>query len=293
MRIVGSKRQRIVVVFLCAQAYGLSGCTTTANQDLSVSEVDPYENINRKVYAFNMTVDEYVAEPVAKAYKTVTPDVVQTGVNNFFGNLKTINTVINDVLQGKFQQSAEDSGRFLVNSTMGLGGLLDIAADMGLEHHEEDFDQTFAVWGVPQGSYLMLPFLGPSTTRGIPGAVLDTAANPATYVGMPVQALQVLEVVNARANADGALKFIDEAALDPYVFTRESYLQWRNNLINDGNVEIDDDLNEALLDFDEALFDEVSDAETEPEGSLDNIKPIPVEDASEAVKAQSIPNQEF
>lgn len=293
MEIMSSKLKRIIVVFLCAQAYTLSGCTTAANQDLSVSEVDPYEDINRKVYAFNMTVDEYVAEPVANAYKTVAPDVVRTGVNNFFGNLKTINTVINDVLQGKFQQSAEDSGRFLVNSTVGLGGLLDVATDMGLEHHEEDFDQTFAVWGVPQGSYLMLPFLGPSTTRGIPGAVLDTAANPATYVGMPVQALQVLEVVNARANADGALKFIDEAALDPYVFTRESYLQWRNNLINDGNIEINDDLDKALLDFDEALFDEVNDAEMKSEGSLDNIKPIAVEDTSETVKAKSIPNQGF
>jgi len=293
MEIMSSKLKRIIVVFLCAQAYTLSGCTTAANQDLSVSEVDPYEDINRKVYAFNMTVDEYVAEPVANAYKTVAPDVVRTGVNNFFGNLKTINTVINDVLQGKFQQSAEDSGRFLVNSTVGLGGLLDVATDMGLEHHEEDFDQTFAVWGVPQGSYLMLPFLGPSTTRGIPGSVLDTAANPATYVGMPVQALQVLEVVNARANADGALKFIDEAALDPYVFTRESYLQWRNNLINDGNIEINDDLDKALLDFDEALFDEVNDAEMKSEGSLDNIKPIAVEDTSETVKAKSIPNQGF
>lgn len=261
MEIMSSKLKRIIVVFLCAQAYTLSGCTTAANQDLSVSEVDPYEDINRKVYAFNMTVDEYVAEPVAKAYKTVAPDVVRTGVNNFFGNLKTINTVINDVLQGKFQQSAEDSGRFLVNSTVGLGGLLDVATDMGLEHHEEDFDQTFAVWGVPQGSYLMLPFLGPSTTRGIPGAVLDTAANPATYVGMPAQALQVLEVINSRANADGALKFIDEAALDPYVFTRESYLQWRNNLINDGNIEVDtnDDI-EELLELEEALFEE-NDAE--------------------------------
>ncbi len=293
MGILGGKLQRMVVVFLCAQAYGLSGCSTTASQDLSLSEVDPYEDINRKVYAFNMTVDEYVAEPVANAYKAVTPNVMQAGVNNFFGNLKTINTVINDVLQGKFQQSVEDSGRFLVNSTMGLGGLLDVATDMGLEHHEEDFDQTFAVWGVPQGSYLMLPFLGPSTTRGIPGSVLDTAANPATYVGMPVQALQVLEVVNARANADGALKFIDEAALDPYVFTRESYLQWRNNLINDGNIEINDDLDKALLDFDEALFDEVNDAELESEGSLDNMKPIAVEDTSETVKAKSIPNQEF
>lgn len=248
--------RQFVFLFLCLTTFFLTGCsTTTGNKGMSASEVDPYEGFNRKVYAFNMSVDEHVAQPVAKAYKDVTPDIVQTGVSNFFGNLKTINTVINDMLQGKFEQGAADTGRFLLNSTVGLAGFIDVASDVGLDHHEEDFDQTFAVWGVPQGSYLMLPLLGPSTTRGIPGAVLDTAANPATYVGMPAQALQVLQVVNDRAKADGALKFIDEAALDPYVFTRESYLQWRNNLIKDGKVDANDDVDE-LLELEEGLFED-------------------------------------
>lgn len=175
---------------------------------------------------------------------------MQTGVFNFFNNLKNVNVVINDVLQAKFSQSAEDTGRLAINSTAGLGGLFDVAKHVGLEQNEEDFDQTLAVWGVPQGSYLVLPLLGPSTARGIPGAVFDTAANPASYVGLPVQLLSML---NARASAEGALKFIDEAALDPYVFTRESFLQWRNNLATDGKSEASsdiDDLDDESVDGD-------------------------------------------
>lgn len=166
---------------------------------------------------------------------------MQTGVFNFFNNLKNVNVVINDVLQAKFSQSAEDTGRFALNSTVGVGGLFDVAKHVGLEQNDEDFDQTLAVWGVPQGSYLVLPILGPSTARGIPGAVFDTAANPASYIGMPVQLVSML---NARASAEGALKFIDEAALDPYVFTRESFLQWRNNLATDGKAEASSDVDD-------------------------------------------------
>lgn len=293
MIVACGKVHKILITILCTVGFILlTGCSTTSDvkEELSVSEVDPYEGFNRKVYAFNNTVDEYVAEPIATAYKYVTPDFFQTGVNNFFINLKTINTVVNDVLQGKFQQSAEDSGRFLLNTTVGLGGLFDIATDVGLQHHEEDFEQTFAVWGVPQGSYLVLPFLGPATARGIPGSVLDAAANPATYVGMPAQFLQVLQVVNARANADGALKFIDEASLDPYVFTRESYLQWRNNLINDGKVDAGEDI-DALLELEEELFEE-----SDTEGSAPaNAGSAPVEDISpENQKVQSIsPAKDF
>jgi phospholipid-binding lipoprotein MlaA len=207
-----------------------SGCATTDKK-----EKDPYEHFNRKMFNFNDKVDNYVAKPISDAYKYVTPDLVETGVSNFFNNLKNINVVINDVLQGKLSQSVRDSGRLAMNSTLGLGGLFDVAKTVGLEQNDEDFEQTLAVWGVPEGSYLVLPFLGPSTTRGIPGSILDTAANPTTYVGLPVQLLYLL---NARANAEGSLKFIDEAALDPYVFTRESFLQWRNNLATDGKSKL-------------------------------------------------------
>jgi phospholipid-binding lipoprotein MlaA len=239
--------QQIVSGMLIGAAISLGGCATTGvtEQQNLANKADPYEHFNRKIFIFNDTVDDYVAKPISDAYKWITPQFAQTGVYNFFSNLKTINVVINDVLQAKFAQSAHDTGRFALNTTMGLGGIVDVASNVGLEQNDEDFEQTLAVWGVPQGSYLVIPFLGPSTIRGIPGAAFDTAANPASYVGMPVQLLSLL---NTRASAEGSLKFIDEAALDPYVFTRESFLQWRNNLATDGksntSLDLDEDLGE-------------------------------------------------
>jgi phospholipid-binding lipoprotein MlaA len=224
---------------------------TEAQSQSEAEDKDPLEGFNRAMYSFNDKVDNYVAEPITNAYKWVTPDFVQKGISNFFTNTKSINVVLNDVFQGKFTQSAEDTGRFLVNTTVGVVGLFDVASHIGLNQHDEDFDQTLAVWGVPKGAYLVLPLVGPSTTRGIPGSVVDAAANPITYVGMPAQ---VLAMLNARANAEGALKFIDEASLDPYVFTRESFLQWRDYLSTDGtakaaaavNDEFEDELEENL-----------------------------------------------
>lgn len=234
---------------LLGSILGLVSCATTKEpsgqaQEISQNKDDPYENINRKVYDFNDKLDDYVAKPVADAYKFITPDFVERGVSNFFSNLKNVNVVANDLLQGKFEQSGRDTGRLLMNTTLGMAGLFDVAKTVGLEQNDEDFDQTLAVWGVPQGSYIVLPLLGPITTRGIPGAVFDTAANPANYVGAPIQAISL---VNARANAEGSLKFIDEAALDPYVFTRESFLQWRTHLVNDGKDETTTDYSDLDL----------------------------------------------
>lgn len=243
-----TKIQRMTSGILIVAAISLGGCATTGvtEQPHIANKADPYEHFNRNVFTFNDKVDDYVAKPISDAYKWITPQFVQTGVFNFFNNLKTINVVINDVLQAKFQQSAEDAGRLALNTTLGLGGFVDVGKSIGLEQNEEDFEQTLAVWGVPQGSYLVIPFLGPLTVRGIPGTVFDTAANPTSYVGFPIQLISFL---NARANAEGALKFIDEAALDRYVFTRESFLQWRKNLATDGktdsSLELDDELDEA------------------------------------------------
>ncbi len=233
-----NKVLKISSILCCAAVVLLSGCATTGTS-VQTSEIDPYEDFNRGVFSFNKVVDEYIAEPIVNAYTWVTPHFVQTGIGNFFSNLKDINVVLNDLMQAKFEQSGEDTGRFLLNTTIGLGGFFDVASEVGLVKHDEDFDQTFAVWGIPQGPYLVLPFLGPTTGRGIGGGILDAAANPSTYVGAPIQLLNML---NARANADGSLKLIDEAALDPYVFTRESYLQFRNHLITDGKSEITDDV---------------------------------------------------
>ena len=212
-------------------------------------KVDPYEGFNRSMFGFNEVLDDYVAEPISDAYLFITPQFVQTGIANFFSNLDDINVVLNDVMQGKLGQGAEDTGRFAINSTIGLLGLFDVATELGLKKNDEDFAQTLGVWGVPQGPYLVIPVLGPSTSRGVPGSVFDTAANQASYVGFPVQMVQML---NARANAEGSLKFIDEAAMDPYIFTRESFLQYRKHLVTDGNSEITDD----ILDFEDEFYDE-------------------------------------
>ena len=228
--------QKIVSGMVIGASILLGGCATTevAKPQETANKADPYEHFNRTMFTFNDHVDDYVAKPISDGYRWITPQFMQTGVYNFFSNLKDINVVINDVLQAKFEQSAHDTGRLAVNTTMGLAGFVDVASRVGLEKNEEDFEQTLAVWGVPQGSYLVLPLLGPSTVRGIPGSVFDTAANPSSYVGMPVQ---LISMINTRASAEGSLKFIDEASLDPYVFTRESFLQWRNNLATDGKTE--------------------------------------------------------
>jgi phospholipid-binding lipoprotein MlaA len=237
---IKTKKNKVLkgsAVFCCVTVLLLAGCATTGT--VQSSDIDPYEDFNRSVFSFNKLLDDYVADPIVQAYTWVTPRFVQTGIGNFFSNLKDINVVLNDLMQAKFMQGGEDTGRFLVNTTIGLGGLFDIASEFGLSKHDEDFDQTFAVWGIPQGPYLVLPVLGPTTGRGITGGILDAAANPTSYVGAPVQLLNML---NARANAEGSLKLIDEAALDPYVFTRESYLQFRKHLITDGKSEITDDV---------------------------------------------------
>ena len=253
-----------VLGLLIGAAITLGGCATTgvSEQDRAENKDDPYENFNRKMYRFNDTLDDYVAAPVSNTYNKITPQFVRTGVFNFFSNLKNINVVINDALQAKFEQSARDTGRFALNSTLGLAGLFDVAAHVGLEQNNEDFEQTLAVWGVPQGSYLVLPLLGPSTVRGVPGAAFDTATNPSTYLGMPIQ---VISLLNTRANAEGALKFIDEASLDPYVFTRESFLQWRTNLATDGK-------SESSLDLDDELGGDEKDSASKVENTAANNK---------------------
>ena len=233
-------KSKAVTTLICSVIFA-------SNVAAQTSSNDPYENFNRQMYDFNDGVDTYVAAPLSNGYKFIAPQFVQTGVFNFFTNLKSFNVVLNDVLQAKFSQSAADFGRLTLNSTAGLGGFFDVAKHVGLEQNDEDFDQTLAVWGIPQGSYLVLPFAGPSTVRGVPASAFDAAANPATYAGIPAYYIsapvQFMSGLNARANAEGALKFINEAAMDKYVFTRESFLQWRKNLENDGKVSasLDDD----------------------------------------------------
>lgn len=247
----GKSQASLFGVLLFSSVLTVTGCATTEQRveqtTGSINNVDPYEGFNRSMYGFNMGLDKYLLKPVAGGYKAITPDFMETGVSNFFNNLKGINVVLNDVLQGKFEQGASDTGRFITNSTIGLVGLFDVASDLGLKSNVEDFGQTLAVWGVDQGAYLVLPVLGPTTVRDGGAIVVDKAANPGTYV----PGTGILEGINDRANADAALNFIDEAALDPYVFTRESFLQYRQSLINDGKTDADS----YDLDVDEAIGD--------------------------------------
>lgn len=270
-----------------------TGCATThvAGKEDSSPDVgaaaedhnsDPLENLNRKIFVFNDKLDTYLAKPISDAYLYVTPKVVQTGVRNFFSNLKDVNVVLNDLLQGKFQQGLEDTGRFTINSTIGLFGLFDVATEAGLAKNDEDFGQTLAVWGVPEGPYLVLPILGPTTTRDIPGSVFDTAANPVTYVGLPIQLISLL---NARANAEGALRFIDDASLDPYVFTRESFLQYRRNLAYDGLY----DSTKEYFDIEDEFYDDneiINQGDSQPKMNKPHHPPRKISGSSQAKDKQ-------
>ncbi len=267
---------RLLALSVVLLATGCAG-TGAVQEEAAEAEIDPYEGFNRSMYTFNDKLDNYIAEPISNAYLWVTPQFMQTGIANFFSNLKDINVVLNDVMQGKLEQGAQDTGRFLLNSTVGVVGLFDVASNVGWQKNDEDFDQTLAVWGVPSGPYLVLPIIGPSTVRGIPGAAFDTAANPASYVGVPVQLVQML---NARANAEGALNFIDEAAIDPYVFTRESFLQYRNHLITDGQSEISDDVLDMEAEFYDDELDEAGASVSAAAGASSSMNPAQTDNAS-------------
>jgi phospholipid-binding lipoprotein MlaA len=203
-----------------------------------VASRDPFERWNRGVSEFNDNIDSVVLKPVAVAYREVTPPTVRTGVSNFFGNLGDFWSFVNSALQFKWQNAAENLMRVNVNTFFGLGGILDVASEMNIDRHREDFGQTLGRWGVPAGPYLVLPLLGPSTLR-------DTLALPVDRRGDPVQdinpqasrnATYLLRAVDARSNLLRASAVLDEAALDKYSFTRDAYLQRRRAELFDGNA---------------------------------------------------------
>ena len=203
----------------------------------TADEVDPWEGMNRRVHAFNDTADRWVLKPVAKAYR-VLPGGIRTGVSNFFANLQSPVVILNQFLQGKARNGFADTGRFLVNSSIGIGGIFDPATGMGLERHQEDFAQTFARWGASQGPYVVLPLWGPSTIRGTAGTIVDSFAFPPHWLSSSDAriATDVVWAIDRRAALLGAEAFIGG---DEYLFFRDAYLQRRQFLINDGVVESD------------------------------------------------------
>lgn len=198
---------------------------------------DPWEGLNRGIFAFNEKLDAWVIKPVAKAYDAVTPAPVRVGVTNFFGNLGDVWVGTNNLLQGKPRAAASDLGRFVVNTTMGVAGLIDVASPMGLDKHGEDFGQTLAVWGLRSGPYVVLPLLGPSTVRDAGGVVFDMTASAVNLFDPESAryALNTLHLVNTRAEFLPSDKLVDEAALDKYSYFRSGYLQRRQYLVFDGN----------------------------------------------------------
>lgn len=210
----------------------MTGCATNTNKD-------PLEGLNRGIYKFNDVADKAVFKPVAGAYKAVAPTPVQTGINNFFGNLRTFMTTINQVLQFKFNKAAESATRFVVNSTVGIAGFIDVASKTGIPQYKEDFGQTLGYWGVGNGAYLMLPLFGPSTLRDTGGLIVDGSfLDPIVYVDN-VRVRNTLYgslFISTRASYLPGSDLLDEAALDPYTFMRDAYLQRRENQVADGEV---------------------------------------------------------
>jgi phospholipid-binding lipoprotein MlaA len=225
----GSLKKTVAVALM---AVALSGCATSGNQK------DPIEGFNRAMFAFNEGLDAVVIKPVSQGYDAVMPSPVRTGVTNFFGNIADLFIGVNNLLQGKPAEAVSDIGRVLVNSTIGILGLIDVASDMGMEKHEEDFGQTFGRWGVGDGAYVVVPVFGPRTVRDTAGLVLDVAADPVGHVDhVPTRnSLLALRIVDTRADLLAADKVIEEAALDKYSYVRDGYLQRRLNLIHDGNA---------------------------------------------------------
>jgi phospholipid-binding lipoprotein MlaA len=221
---------RTLVLLLAALSLG--GCATTGNDPR-----DPWEGLNRKTYAFNDALDKAVMKPIAQGYVAVTPGFAREGVNNFYSNIEDIGTSLNNFLQGKPKQAMSDAMRVLMNTTLGVFGLWDVATPFGLEKHDEDFGQTLGWWGVAPGPYFVIPFLGPSTARDAPARIVD----PSWYYSRAIDnstaywTWRGVDKVRTRANLFKAEGVLNDAALDRHTFLRDAWLQRRRNQVFDGS----------------------------------------------------------
>jgi len=223
---------RIVACLLAA--WLAAGCTAMTDR---AEAYDPWEGMNRKTFAFNDALDRAIMKPVAKGYEAIAPAPVRQGVNNFFSNLEDIGTSINNILQGKIGEGLSDAGRVVVNTTIGILGLVDAASPMGLEKHEEDFGQTLGVWGVAPGPYFVIPLLGPSTVRDAGAKFVDPQWYWARYLDNDTLYWSIwgFDKVRIRANLLKAEGVLDEAAIDKYSFIRDAWWQRRRNQVYDGS----------------------------------------------------------
>ncbi|MDB5862360.1 MAG: transporter [Betaproteobacteria bacterium] len=218
----------------------LAGCQSVPKDQRDPR--DPFESVNRSIYKFNDAVDRAVMRPTARAYRTVVPQFVRNSVGNFFSNINDVRVVLNNTLQGKFTTAYADFGRIMINSTLGIVGLFDIASEAGIEKHNEDFGQTLGWYGMNDGPYIMLPLFGPSTVRDTLGFGVDYLTDPITYVdpSSAQNAMSGTRFVQRRADLLDASNVL-KTTLDPYQFMRDAYLQRRRNLVYDGNPPPDKD----------------------------------------------------
>ena len=246
-----------VVSCLATVLLALAGCAGNppAGNSGQATTDDPWEPLNRNIYRMNRTLDKYSLKPVASGYRQIVPGAIRTGIDNFFVNLRTPWHSINNLLQGDGMQSLHEAGRFLFNSTFGIGGLVDVASQMGLEKHTEDFGQTLAVWGVPDGPYVVVPFFGPATLRDAVAMPLDFMADPLVWYDNSAvrDKLYVLRIVNLRERYLDAEELLEDS-YDPYIRLREAYLQNRRYQVYDGDPPMEDDFYE---DFEEDFEEDV------------------------------------
>jgi phospholipid-binding lipoprotein MlaA len=237
---VANHLHRLSLGLALVASLSLTGCATGPN----ANPKDPLEPMNRSISRFNDSLDENVLKPVATGYRDVTPDLVQKGVRNVFNNLSDIWSTVNSGLQLKGRDTAESFMRVVVNTVFGVYGIFDVATEIKLQRHTEDFGQTLGYWGVPSGPYLVLPVLGPSTLRDTAGLPVDTSADVVRHLDhIPTRnSAMGLRIVEKRADLLKATNMLEEAALDKYSFTRDSYLQYRRSQIYDGNPPEEDDL---------------------------------------------------
>lgn len=228
------RKRRAGLAGLIAGALMLSG-QAFAQQSVN----DPFEGFNRAMFAVNEGLDTVAIKPIAQAYDFVTPLPVRAGVGDFFGNILDVRNVLNNTLQGKLSDAGVDLGRLLINSTIGIFGLFDVASELGLQRHDEDFGQTLAVWGWEDSSFLFWPLVGPRTVRDTGGLIVDVYTDPTWYTLNKSVAtrnsLVALLFIDVRASLLPSDKVVDEAALDKYAYVRDAYLQRRRNQIFDGS----------------------------------------------------------
>ncbi len=221
--------KRCISLMAAVTVIGLSGCATTAN-----NPQDPYEGFNRAMFKVNEGID-VVLKPVAEGYDAAAPLPVKAGIGNFFGNLADLWISFNGFLQGKGEQGITDFGRVLVNTTLGIGGLFDVASEMGMDKHGADFGQTLGKWGVGEGPFFYWPIIGPRTTRDTFGWAVDLVGDPVPYFDdVPVRnSLLGVRLIHTRAILLPADKLVEQAAFDKYTYIRDAYLQNRRSAIKE------------------------------------------------------------